>query len=70
VQLGAFAVRGNVDRLWARLSERDELSGKAKLTVPAGSVTKLQAGGFASRDAAEEACRSLKRAGHECLVTR
>jgi cell division septation protein DedD len=70
VQLGAFAVRGNADRLWSRLSGRGELAGKAKLTVPAGGVTKLQAGGFASRDAAEEACRSLQHSGQECLVTR
>jgi cell division septation protein DedD len=70
VQLGAFSVRGNVDKLWARLSGRDELAGHAKLTIPAGAVTKLQAGGFASRDAAETACRSLRQSGHECLVTR
>ena len=70
VQLGAFSVRGNIDRLWTRLSGRSELAGKAKLTVPAGAVTKLQAGGFASRDAAEAACRSLQRGGQECLVTR
>ena len=48
MQLGAFAVRGNADRLWSQLSGRGELAGKAKLTVPAGGVTKLQAGGFAS----------------------
>jgi cell division septation protein DedD len=70
VQLGAFSVRGNVDKLWARLSGRSELAGHSKLTVPAGAVTKLQAGGFASRDAAEAACRSLQHSGHDCLVTR
>jgi cell division septation protein DedD len=70
VQLGAFSVRGNVDRLWSQLSGRSELSGKAKVTVPAGKVTKLQAGGFATRAAAEDACRSLRHSGHECLVTR
>jgi TPR repeat protein len=69
VQLGAFAVRGNADRLWTRLSGRGELAGKAKVTVPAGAVTKLQAGGYASRDSAEQACRSLKRSGQDCLVT-
>jgi TPR repeat protein len=69
VQLGAFAVRGNADRLWTRLSGRGELAGKAKVTVPAGAITKLQAGGYASRDSAEQACRSLKRSGQDCLVT-
>lgn len=70
VQLGAFSVRGNVDKLWARLKGREELAGHAKLAVPAGAVTKLQAGGFASRDAAEDACRALRQSGHDCLVTR
>jgi cell division protein FtsN len=70
VQLGAFAVRGNADRLWARLSGRSELAGRSKLAIRAGAVTKLQAAGYPSRDTAEAACRSLKRAGQECLVTR
>jgi TPR repeat protein len=70
VQLGAFSVRGNADKLWARLSGRSELAGHSRLSVAAGGVTKLQAGGFVSRDAAESACRSLKRSGQECLVTR
>jgi uncharacterized protein YegP (UPF0339 family) len=38
--------------------------------VAAGGMTKLQAGGYASRHSADAACRSLKRAGQECLVTR
>jgi cell division septation protein DedD len=70
VQLGAFSVRGNAERLWAKLSGRSELAGRTRLMVPAGGVTKLQAGGYTSRDTAEAACRSLKRAGQECLVTR
>ena len=70
VQLGAFSVRGNAERLWSRLSDRSELSGTTRLMIPAGKVTKLQAGGFSTRPAAEEACRSLKRSGQDCLVTR
>jgi cell division septation protein DedD len=70
VQLGAFSVRGNADKLWARLSGRSELAGRAKLAIPAGGVTKLQAGGYPTRDAAEGACRSLRQTGQECLVTR
>jgi len=69
VQLGAFAETGNADRLWSRLSGRAELAGAQRLMTPAGQVTKLQAGGFASRGAAEAACRSLKLAGQDCLVT-
>jgi cell division septation protein DedD len=69
VQLGAFSETGNADRLWSRLSGRAELAGTQRLMIPAGRVTKLQAGGFASRGAAEAACRSLKQAGQDCLVT-
>lgn len=70
VQLGAFSVQSNADRLWSRLSGRSELSGASKLLVPAGRLTKLQAGGFASRGAAQKACGALKSAGQACLVTR
>jgi uncharacterized protein len=69
VQLGAFSVAGNAERLWNRLSGRSELVGAQRLLVPAGRVTKLQAGGFASRSAADAACRSLKQSGQDCLVT-
>lgn len=70
VQLGAFSVRENADRLWSKLSGRSELAGREQLMIPAGRVTKLLAGGFASRAAADAACRSLKTAGQDCLVTR
>ena len=69
VQLGAFSVRGNAEQLWGRLSGRSELAGRQRLLVPAGRVVKLQAGGFASRSAADAACRSLKSSGQDCLVT-
>ena len=46
------------------------LSGKEKLLVRSGKLTKLQAGGFATRAAAQAACDKLKAAGRACLVTR
>jgi hypothetical protein len=70
VQLGAFSVRGNAEALWTRLARRAELAEHERLLVPAGAVTKLQAGGFASQADAAAACRSLQAAGHACLVTR
>jgi cell division septation protein DedD len=70
VQLGAFGVQGNAERLWTRLSGRPELAGRERLLVPAGRVTKLQAGGFATQAEAQAACASLQRAGQECIVTR
>lgn len=69
VQLGAFSVASNAERLWSRLRGRSELSGRQRLMVPAGRVTKLQAAGYASRSAADAACRSLKNSGQDCLVT-
>lgn len=70
VQLGAFGVSGNADKLWTRVAGRPELAGHGKLLVPAGRLTKLQAGGFASRAAAEAACARLKSAGFACLPVR
>lgn len=70
VQLGAFAVDGNAERLWARLSGRAELAGATRVLEPSGRVTKLLAGGFASRSDAQNACNALKRSGQDCLVTR
>lgn len=70
VQLGAFGVAGNADRLWNRLSSSAALAGKRKFLVPAGNITRLQAGGFASRAEAQRACNALKSSGQACLVTR
>lgn len=70
VQLGAFGVDGNADRLWSRLSTRRELAGSTKMTEPAGRLTVLFAGGFATRAEARAACTALKASGNECLVTR
>ncbi len=70
VQLGAFSVRSNADNLWNKLSGNAALAGTTKLLVPAGRVTQLQAGGFASRGAAQTACAAIKRGGQACLVTK
>ncbi len=70
VQLGAFSVAGNAERLWSQLSGRSEIAGRQRLLVPAGRVTKLLAAGYSTQAEADAACRSLKRAGQDCLVTR
>lgn len=69
VQLGAFGVRSNADQLWSKLSKKSALSGAKKLTIPSGRVTRLLAGGFASRAEANRACSRLKAGGQDCLVT-
>ncbi|MBV1917571.1 MAG: SPOR domain-containing protein, partial [Sphingomonadaceae bacterium] len=70
VQLGAFGVRSNAERLWNRVKSRPELSGHSKLEVAAGRATKLQAGGFADRASAQAACVRLKAGGFDCIVAR
>ena len=70
LQLGAFSVAGNADKMWKQVSGRPELSGKTKSVTTSGRLTLLAAGGFASQADANAACASLKRAGHSCLVSR
>lgn len=70
VQLGAFGVAGNADRLWAKLSGNPALAGTSKLIVPGGKVTRLHAAGFASQGEAQSACARLKSEGHGCYVTK
>lgn len=70
VQLGAFGVRSNADRLWNKLSRTPALSGSKKVLVPSGRLTRLLAGGFGSRAEANRACSRLKASGNNCLVTK
>ena len=68
IQLGAFGVAGNADRLWDSLAANPALAGTNKTLVPSGRVTRLQAVGYPSRAAAQAACDALKRGGQPCLV--
>ncbi|MFD2578256.1 SPOR domain-containing protein [Novosphingobium colocasiae] len=70
VQLGAFGVAGNAQALWSKIGGRPELAGHPRLLVPAGKLTKLQAGGFASEADASAACRKLTAGGFTCIPTR
>lgn len=70
VQLGAFGVRSNADRLWRQLSGKSALSGTSKVLVPAGKITRLQAKGFNSRAEAQAACDALKAQGQACMVAK
>lgn len=70
VQFGAFGQPGNADALWNRLKGRPELSGKQRLNVKAGAVTKLQAGGFASQAMAQATCERLSASGQTCIAVR
>ncbi|MES3152595.1 SPOR domain-containing protein [Sphingomonas faeni] len=63
VQLGAFRDQGNAETLWNRV--RGKLRGAQPFYAKAGGVTRLQAGGFASKADATRACAS---AGVPCVI--
>ena len=65
VQLGAFSARGSAESLFHKLSGTPALAGRQPYYVPAGKVTRLQAGPFESRAAAAAACARL--APHPCF---
>jgi uncharacterized protein len=69
VQLGAFSEEAKARALWQSL--RGRISGLGSMQpylVKAGSVTRLQAGPFSSRAAADKTCASARAAGNGCLV--
>lgn len=68
VQLGAFGVAANADRMWNQLSGNPALAGTRKTLVPSGKVTRLLATGFASEADATRACAALKRQGQACII--
>lgn len=70
IQLGAFSVRSNAERLWTQLVGKGPLAGKSGILEPSGKLTKLYAGGFASSIDATAACAALKQNGQSCLVAR
>jgi len=65
VQLGAFSVAGNAEAQWAKLKGRAPLAGLGRFLVSSGGLTRLQAGPFASKAAADAACTAL--AGQACI---
>lgn len=69
VQLGAFGVPGNAERLSSKVSDNPALAGTERALVPAGRLMQVQAVGFASRSDAQAACRALRREGQACIVT-
>jgi uncharacterized protein len=68
VQLGAFGVAANADKLWGQIASHAALSGTRKAVVSSGNLTRLLATGFSSEAEAGRACASLKREGKACVV--
>lgn len=67
IQLGAFSEPGKAKGLWSRLAAKSALSGKQSYLVKAGPVTRLQAGPFASRAAADKACAAIRSGDQGCF---
>jgi len=63
IQLGAFRDQGNAETLWNRV--RGKLRGAQPFYAKAGTVTRLQAGGFASKADATRACTA---SGVPCVI--
>ena len=69
IQLGAFSEEANAKNLWSSLEGRvSELASLQPYLKAAGNVTRLQAGPFASKSAAEATCAKVKAAGQPCLA--
>ncbi len=66
IQLGAFAKRSSAEALFARLA--GGLGGRQAYYIPAGAMTRLQAGPYESRAAAGAACARLSTKGQPCFV--
>jgi uncharacterized protein len=69
VQLGAFGNSAGASALWNNLQGRvGALGPYQSFVVPAGAVTRLQAGPLPNRAAADKLCAAVKAAGNACLV--
>ncbi len=69
IQLGAFSNENNARSLWNSLKSRvSTLAALQPYLKATGRITRLQAGPFASRSAAENACASVRNAGQTCIV--
>jgi len=68
VQLGAFGVASNADKLWSQVGSHAALAGTRKAVVSSGNLTRLLATGFSSEADAGRACNALKREGKACVV--
>ncbi|HZG08652.1 MAG TPA: SPOR domain-containing protein [Allosphingosinicella sp.] len=68
IQLGAYSNAANARKAWEGLRAKSGALGSLQPHfVPAGAVTRLQAGPLASRAAADKACGAAKAAGAACF---
>ena len=68
-QFGAFGVEANARNLWSSLEKKHPaLAARQPYLVKSGNITRLQAGGFASKAEAESLCATVRKSGQACLV--
>jgi TPR repeat protein len=67
IQLGAFSQRTSAEALYKTLSGKRALAGRTPYYVPAGAITRLQVGPFATFAEAQAACDAL--GGQACFAT-
>ncbi len=71
IQLGAFSQDSNAEKLWTSLESRVAgLSALQPYLKPAGAITRLQAGPFATQAAAAAVCVKVKATGNACIPIR
>ena len=69
IQLGAFGNEANAKKLWNGLESKvSGLSALQPYLKASGAITRLQAGPFASKSAADAMCSKLKASGQACLA--
>jgi hypothetical protein len=59
IQLGAFSQKGSAETLYRKIEDKAALAGRHAFYIPVGPITRLQAGPFESKAAAEAACRAV-----------
>lgn len=69
IMIGAFANEDNVKTLRGKLSEKGVKSYVEPLDTPGGRKTRVRAGPFASREAAEQALERMKQAGVSGVIS-
>jgi cell division septation protein DedD len=68
-QLGAFGVEANARNLWSALGKKyPAVAAHQPSYVKSGTVTRLQAGGFAAKSDAETFCATVRKGGQACMV--
>ena len=67
IQLGAFSNNDSAKVAWNGIAAKAGLKALTATYTPVGALTRLQAGPFATRAAADQACSAVKSAGGGCF---